>query len=90
MSHSVERKHAKAVAAYTLDRLQLWQSGERAGLWESRRPPLPSSGHERTAKQRKELATGLALEGYCSEACASLLADGLCAETPATFHGRKS
>ena len=60
MSHSVERKHAKAVAAYTLDRLQLWQSGERAGLWEGRRPPLPSSGHERTAKQRKELATGLA------------------------------
>jgi len=40
MSQSVERKHAKAVAAYTLDHLQLWQSGERAGLWESRRPPV--------------------------------------------------
>ena len=52
------RKHAKAVAAYTVDRLQRWESGERAGLWESRRPPLPPSGRERTANQRKELATG--------------------------------
>ena len=79
------RKHAKAVAAYTLDRLQRWESGERAGLWESRRPPLPPSGRERTANQRKELATGLAREGFDSKACAALLADGLCAETPATI-----
>ena len=85
MSHSVERKHAKAVAAYTLDCLQRWESGERAGLWESRRPPLPPSGRERTANQRKELATGLAREGFDSKACAALLADGLCAETPATI-----
>jgi len=79
------RKHAKAVAAYTLDRLQRWESGERAGLWESRRPPLPPSGRERTANQRKELATGLAREGFDSKACAALLADGLCAEMPATI-----
>ena len=79
------RKHAKAVAAYTLDCLQRWESGERAGLWESRRPPLPPSGRERTANQRKELATGLAREGFDSKACAALLADGLCAETPATI-----
>ena len=72
------RKHAKAVAANTVD-------GERAGLWESRWPPLPPSGRERTANQRKELATGLAREGFDSKARAALLADGLCAETPATI-----
>ena len=72
------RKHAKAVAANTVD-------GERAGLWESRWPPLPPSGREGTANQRKELATGLAREGFDSKARAALLADGLCAEMPATI-----
>lgn len=36
------RKHKRAVAAFTLDRLHHWQDGERASLWDTR-PPPPAS-----------------------------------------------
>ena len=75
------RKHAKAAAAYTLDRLQRWESGERRDLWDSRQPPLAPGGRARTLAQKKGLATSLAREGFDNKACAALLAEGLCKET---------
>ena len=78
------RKHAKAAAAYTLDRLQRWESGERRELWDSRQPPLAPGGRARTPAQKKELATSLAREGFDNKACAALLAEGLCKENPET------
>ena len=78
------RKHAKAAAAYTLDRLQRWESGERRDLWDSRQPPLAPGGRARTLAQKKGLATSLAREGFDNKACAALLAEGLCKENPET------
>ena len=49
------RKHAKAAAAYTLDRLQRWESGERRELWDSRQPPLAPGGRARTLPKRRSL-----------------------------------
>lgn len=71
------RKHAKAVAAYTLDRLQHWESGERRALGQ-----LAPGGRARTLAQKKELATSLAREGFDNKACAALLAEGLCKDKP--------
>ena len=77
------RKHAKAAAAYTLDRLRRWEDGDRILLWESR--GRTSSKHRSlTTPERKDLATSLAREGFEGKACAALLADGLAPETAAT------
>ena len=78
------RQHARAAAAYTKDRLQRWDAGERLSLWETRQQPLPRRARRRTDEERRELAVGLAREGFDGKACAALLAEGLCAETPAT------
>ena len=50
------RKHHKAAAAYTLDRLQRWQEGDRMGLWESRYQPPPRSRQQLSEEDRRELA----------------------------------
>ena len=76
------RKHRKATAAFTLDRLRRWQEGERSSLWDTRtslaRPPWGAL----TDEVRAGLAESLAREGFDRKACAALLASGLCAETP--------
>ncbi|CAE7894920.1 unnamed protein product [Symbiodinium microadriaticum] len=41
------RKHLKAAAAFTLDRLHRWQQGDRAQLWDSR--PVPRARFDRKA-----------------------------------------
>ena len=72
------RKHAKAAAAYTLDRLRRWEDGERILLWESR--GRTSSKHRSlTTAERRDLATSLAREGFEGKAC-----DGLAPETADT------
>ena len=83
------KKHHKALAAYTLDRLARWHEGERMALWTSRHSPPKPRRQSRTSQQRRELATGLAREGWDGKACAALLAEGLCPETPATVDALK-
>ena len=39
------RKHKRAVAAFTLDRLQRWQDGERMSLWDSHSPHEACTSH---------------------------------------------
>lgn len=72
------RRHAKAVGAYTLDRLQRWQEGERLTLWDSRPQVRPHSRQTLTTEQRQALATNLAREGFDRKACAALVSSGLC------------
>ena len=84
------RQHARAAAAYTKDRLQRWDAGERLSLWETRQQPLPRRARRRTDEERRELAVGLAREGFDGKACAALLAEGLCADTPATVAALQS
>ena len=80
------KKHKKALAAYTLDRLQRWHEGERAALWHSRHVPKRGPKHKpRTNEQRRDLAVALAREGWDSKACAALQSNGLCADSPATL-----
>ena len=71
------RKHQRVAAAFTLDRLQRWQEGERATLWASRPPS--------SQRPRRELrAVSLAREGLDRKACSALLSKGLRAEDAAT------
>ena len=75
-------KHAKAAAAYTLDRLQRWDAGERLTLWESRRQLRVRHAGPRAAADRQDFAISLAREGFDGKACAALLAEGLAPDTP--------
>ena len=78
------RKHAKASAAYTLDRLHQWQHGERQSLWDSR-GSLGGRRHKQpSAEEKRSLATALAREGFDRKACNALLSQGLCPPTAAT------
>ncbi|CAE7257961.1 unnamed protein product [Symbiodinium microadriaticum] len=85
------RRHNKATAAYTLDRLQQWLQGERRLLWDSR---TRSGSSRRTgqpsAEDRRALATSLAREGLDRKACTALLSAGLCPETPQTVQALRA
>ena len=76
------QKHAKAAAAYTLDRLQRWDAGERLTLWESRRQLRVRHAGPRAAADRQDFAISLAPKGFDGKACAALLAEGLAPDTP--------
>lgn len=78
------RKHQRAAAAFTLERLQRWNDGERASLWASRPQPPRSSARQLTDEQRQAFAINLAREGFDRKACAALLSQGLCEHSPAT------
>lgn len=78
------RKHQRAAAAFTLDRLQRWQEGERATLWASRPPSSQRPRRELRADERRDMAVRLAREGLDRKACSALLSKGLCAEDAAT------
>ena len=78
-------KHVKAAAAYTVDRLQRWEAGERMTLWDSRRRVTVRHGGTRSPAERRDFAVGLAREGFDGKACAALLAEGLSPETPDTI-----
>lgn len=78
------RKHQRAAAAYTLDRLRRWQEGERVELWHSRSKPSLLRARGPTEDSRRSLAESLAREGFDRKACAALLATGLCPENSAT------
>ncbi|CAE7834746.1 unnamed protein product, partial [Symbiodinium necroappetens] len=78
------RRHRKAAAAFTLDRLQRWQEGERLSLWESR-PCCRASRHgPLTPEERRDIATSWGREGFDRKACAALLSKGLCPQTEET------
>ena len=64
------RKHAKAAAAYTLDRLRRWEDGDRILLWESR--GRTSSKHRSlTTPEKKDLATSLAWRLWRQSLCST-------------------
>ena len=78
------RRHSKAVAAYTLDRLHRWQEGERLSLWSSRAVGRPRRTTPPSPDAKRSLATSLAREGFDRKACAALLSKGLCPESDTT------
>ena len=78
------RKHQRAAAAYTLDRLWRWHEGERLELWSSNCKPPPGRARGPTDDSKRSVAERLAREGFDRKACAALLATGLCPETAAT------
>ena len=78
------RRHRRAAAAYTVDRLRRWSEGERRSLWDDTpRTPAAASRKPLSEEQRRELAVGLAHEGFDRKACNVLLQTGLCAESAA-------
>ena len=78
------RKHRRAMAAYTVDRLQRWVEGERAALWHDRHVPQRGRRQAPTPAQRRDHAVALAREGFERKACAALLSEGLCPEDAST------
>ena len=58
------RRHAKAVAAYTLDRFQRWQEGERMSLWSTRPARRPARTAAPTLDEQRSLAISLAREWF--------------------------
>ena len=78
------RRHRKASAVYTQDRLQRWCQGKRQTLWDDRHIPRQEPSRKLSAEQRQELAVSLAREGFERKACNALLAEGLCPDSPAT------
>eukprot|EP00435_Cladocopium_sp_Y103_P064641 s718_g26.t1 len=84
------RRHQKAAAAYTLDRLHRWQEGERLSLWQSRPSPRKGSSDRPSVEQRRELAIGLAREGFDRKACTASLSQGLCPADDSTLQQLKA
>ena len=78
------RKHHKAAAAYTKDRLQRWLEGDYKALWHDRHQPPRRGGRNQSSDQKRELAIALAREGFDRKACNALVSEGLCSETPET------
>ena len=78
------RRHRKAAAAFTLDRLQRWQEGERLSLWESRPRRRPPRSGPLTPEERRDIATSWGREGFDRKACAALMSKGLCPQTEET------
>jgi hypothetical protein len=50
------RKHQRAAAAYTVDRMQRWLEGERQSLWAARPEGPRRLPRERTAEERRSLS----------------------------------
>ena len=67
------RRHHKAAAAYTKDRLQRWLEGDRRALWEDRHQAPQSALRKRSAAQQRELAVALTREGFDRKACNALV-----------------
>ena len=74
------RRHRRAAAAYTLDRLRRWTEGERRSLWEDSHQLSLAGRKPLKEAQRRELAINLAREGFDRKACNALLQTGLCEE----------
>ena len=78
------RKHSRAAAAFTLERLQRWHDGERASLWATRPQPPRQTRPKLSEEQRQQFAINLAREGFDRKACTALMSQGLCEHSPAT------
>ncbi|CAE7610039.1 unnamed protein product [Symbiodinium natans] len=78
------RRHRKAAAAFTLDRLQRWQEGERLSLWEARPCRRAARTGPLTPEERRDIATSWGREGFDRKACAALLSKGLCPQNEDT------
>ena len=71
------KKHRKAAAAYTLDRLSRWTAGERKQLWEDMPPVGANTSAKSTVEARRTRAVALAREGFDRKACAALVSSGI-------------
>eukprot|EP00439_Symbiodinium_sp_Y106_P071086 s1078_g12.t1 len=71
------RRRRKAETAFTLDRLQRWQEGERLSLWESRPRCRATRTGPLTPEERRDIGSSWGREGFDGKACAALLSKGL-------------
>ena len=78
------KKHARAVAAFVLDRMQRWQEGERRSLWDTRPQHRQRCSAAPTPEERRGLAEAWGREGFDRKACAALLSKGLCPDNAET------
>ncbi|CAE7225374.1 unnamed protein product [Symbiodinium natans] len=78
------KKHARAVAAFVLDRMQRWQEGERRSLWDTRPQHRQRCSAVPTPEERRGLAEAWGREGFDRKACAALLSKGLCPDNAET------
>lgn len=78
------RRHHKATAAFTLERVHRWQEGERSTLWTARPQPRRGNRPGLTAEEKKDLATSLGREGFDKKASTALLSQGVCPQTADT------
>ncbi|CAE7483229.1 unnamed protein product [Symbiodinium natans] len=84
------RRHRKAIAAYTLDRLQRWLDGERSGLWHDKHELPGPRARSLTPEQKREFAVALAREGFHKKACNALLSSGLCPDNAETANALRA
>ena len=70
------KAHAKAAAAFTLDRLARWEAGERLSLWGDL-PTTKLGKVDNSMEARHRRAEALAREGLDSKACAALTGEPL-------------
>ena len=78
------KKHARAAAAFVLDRMQRWQEGDRMSLWETRPKHRRRGSATPTPEERRDMATAWGKEGYDKKACAALMSQGLCPDNAET------
>lgn len=81
------RKHHKAAAAYTIDRLHRWLEGDRRSLWDDRARPAPLQRQSLSMAKRRE---ALAREGFDRKACNALVSTDLCPDATATANALHS
>jgi len=79
------KRHRKQAAAFTLDRLSRWQSGERRALWDDAPESAHTSRSENNPEANRRRAEALTREGYDRKACAALVSDGLLEASPETL-----
>ena len=67
----------EATAAFTLDRLDRWESGERQSLWADAPKTRAKSGRMVSDEYKRLRAEALTREGLDGKACSALLSKGL-------------
>ncbi len=72
------KRHAKASAAYNVDRLTRWLHGEAAALWSDLPVLRPAKSGPDTREARQRRATAFAQEGWDRKACSALVDGAIC------------
>ena len=78
------KPNALSTAAFTLDRLDRWESGERLSLWHDARRPSDTTRSPTSDTYKALRAETLAREGLDGKACAALCSTGLVSPSDAT------